>query len=100
MFSSKNIIFKFNILLHHPSPCEYTNKDTGAFSHYGLGEKVEETAFSPQQILARDQTRQEEMNKMSTEIVALKRRESVEMAEMRNMMKTLRGQPPQRGTLA
>ena len=91
---------------HHPSPCDYTNKDSGPCSHYGLREKVDETALSPQQLLARDQTRQEEMDKMSAEIVALKRRESehdrmsVEMAEMRAMMNSLRGQPPQGGTLA
>ena len=46
------------------------------------------------------------MDKISARIFALKRRESeydrmsVEMAEMRDMMKTLRGQPPQGGTLA
>ena len=91
---------------HHPSPCDYTNKDTGACSHYDLDDKSEETALSSQQLLARDQTRQEEMGKMSDEIVALKRRESefdrmsVEMAEMREMMKSMRGLPPHGGSLA
>ena len=92
---------------HHPAPCDHIHKDSGACTFFVLGEKTDvDTVLTPAQLLARDQTRQEEMNKMSQEIVALKTREldvdrmSKEMAEMRVMMNGLRNPPAPGGTLA
>ena len=95
---------------HHKDPCDYVSKEHGPCNFYkietggktqGEGEDLQVT-----QLLARDQTRLEEMDKMSKEIVTLKSRESefdrmsTEMAEMREMIKALRNPSPQGGTLA
>ena len=90
---------------HHKDPCDYVSKEHGPCNFYkietggktqGEGEDLQVT-----QLLARDQTRLEEMDKMSKEIVTLKSRESefdrmsTEMAEMREMIKALRNPSPQ-----
>ena len=92
---------------HHPNPCDYIHKDSGSCTEYGIvGKAKEDAELTNAQLLARDHTRQDELDKMSAEIITLKSKEGeyanmvLEMAEMKSMINSLRNPPGPGGTLA
>ena len=95
---------------HHPDPCDYVGRELGPcvfYKHVSSADSEGETdQLSPDQLQSRDRTRQEEMDRMSAELVTLKeKQESVdnmaaEMAQMREMIKSMRALPPSNSSLA
>ena len=92
---------------HHPSPCDYTHKDTGPCDFHGEHISSEEEELTMTQLQARDATRQEELDNMASELVTLKEKQvqfdqvSSELKEMREMIKSMhRAEPVPRSGLS
>ena len=94
---------------HHPDPCDYENRDQGPCNFFikvsSAGSEDEHRQLSPDQLEARDKFRQEEMDRMSGELVAMKRRQeemdnmAADMHQMKEMMKSMRAPPPSTSSL-
>ena len=97
---------------HHPDPCDYSSREHGLCSFFMAVESKEDEAgpglgnLSPHQLHARDEVRQEEMNRMAAELVAMKEKQeamdnmAAEMVQMKEMMKALRTPAPGNASLA
>ena len=89
---------------HHPDPCDHSGKD-GFCQFYADQTKVEQ--LTAKQMQARDEVRQAELNRMSSELVSLKQNQhggmekmSSDILELKKMILDLRPPPPQGGSLA
>ena len=80
---------------HHPKPCEYLHRETGACSYYEDVESVDslETVsdgkLTKSQLLARDKTRQQELDRMAAELTSF-RSQQLEMDRMANDMREMK----------
>lgn len=96
---------------HHPDPCDYANRDLGPCTFYktvasaGSGDDSDPYLLDPGQLHARDKNRQEEMDRMAAELVAMKEKQqtmdtmAAEMAQMKEIMMSLRPPAPSNGSL-
>ena len=88
---------------HHPDPCDYSGKD-GDCQFHASQSKVEQLTAA--QLHARDEVRQAELDRMSSELVSLKQNQigmdkmSSEIQEIKKMIMGIRPPPPQGGSLA
>ena len=88
---------------HHPSPCDHSGKD-GDCQFYAVQGKIEQ--LTPAQLQARDEVRQAELDRMSSELVGLKQNQlgmdkmSSDIQELKKMIMGLHPPPPQGGSLA
>ena len=88
---------------HHPAPCDHSGKDGDCQFYAGLG-KVEQ--LTPAQLQARDEVRQAELDRMSSELVGLKQNQigmdkmSSDIQELKKMILSFRPPPPQGGSIA
>ena len=89
---------------HHPDPCDYVGREHGPCVFYKPASSADSEGdsdhLSPEQLQSRDKNRQEEMSRMSAELVALKEKQeavdnmAAEMTQMRQMIKMMRAPPP------
>ena len=87
---------------HHPAPCDYTQRESGPCKFYGDSQAVDTEVgdLSNEQLQVRDKNRQEELDRMAGELVSLKAKQvefdqmSAELAEMRNMIKSINRAAP------
>ena len=91
------------VATHHPNPCDYVSKDGGVCTHYVA---VKEGHLTVAQLQARDKVRQDELDRMSSEMVTLRQQQvdmnriTSEMFEMKQLMISLRPSASAGSTLA